>query len=154
MLLLHPHDDVIQWKHLPRYWPSVRGSHRWPVVSPHKGQWRGALMFSLVCAWTNGWVNNRDTGDLRYYRAHYDVTVTVMRQPKCHAVVAKKIDCHFWKYDLWILQSYDNCVKSISTSNVLRMDIIDGNWISVKVMAWCPQENNPSHYLNSSWRRY
>ena len=27
-----------------------RGIHRWPVNSPHKGQWRGALMFSLICA--------------------------------------------------------------------------------------------------------
>ena len=41
----------------------------------HKGQWRGVLMFSLICAWTNGWVNNRDAGDLRRHRAHYDVFV-------------------------------------------------------------------------------
>ena len=36
------HDDVIKWKHFPRYWPCVRGIHRLPVNSPHKGQWRGA----------------------------------------------------------------------------------------------------------------
>ena len=42
---------------------------------PHKGQWRGALIFSLVCAWINVWVNNRDAGDLRRHHAHYDVTV-------------------------------------------------------------------------------
>ena len=41
------HDDVIKWKHFPRYWPFVRGIHRSPVNSPHKGQWRGALMFSF-----------------------------------------------------------------------------------------------------------
>ena len=35
--------------------------HRW--ISPTKGQWRGALTLSLICAWTNGWVNNRDAGD-------------------------------------------------------------------------------------------
>ena len=69
------HDDVIKWKHFPRYWPFVRGIHRSPVNSPHKGQWRGALMFSLICVWINGWVNNRKAGDLRRYRAHYDVTV-------------------------------------------------------------------------------
>ena len=45
------HDDVIKWKHFPRYWPLVRGIHRSPVNSPHKGQWRGALRFSLICAW-------------------------------------------------------------------------------------------------------
>ena len=69
------HDDVVKWKHFPRYWPFVRGIHRSPVNSTHKGQWRGALMLSLICVWTNGWVNNRDAGYLRRYRAHYDVTV-------------------------------------------------------------------------------
>ena len=68
-------DDVIKWKHFPRYWPFVRGIHRSPVNSLHKGQWHGALMFSFICVWMNGWVNNRKAGDLRRYRAHYDVTV-------------------------------------------------------------------------------
>ena len=49
------HDDVIKWKHFPRYWPFVRGIHRSPVNSPHNGQWRGALMFSLICTWIDGW---------------------------------------------------------------------------------------------------
>ena len=73
----HYHDDVIEWKHFPRYWPFVRGIHRWPVNSPHKGQWRGALMFSLICAWINGWVNNGEAGDLKRHRAHHDVTVMI-----------------------------------------------------------------------------
>ena len=65
--------------------------HRW--ISPQKGQWHGASMFSLTCAWTNGpkrdqhgrvdsftaslhgWVNKSEAGDLRRHRAHYDVTV-------------------------------------------------------------------------------
>ena len=59
----------------PRYWPVVRGIHRSPVNSPHKGQWRGALMFSFISARINGWVNNGKAGDLRRYRAHYDVIV-------------------------------------------------------------------------------
>ena len=69
------HDDVIKWKHFPHNWPFVREIHRSPVNSPHKGQWRGALMFSLICVWINDWVNNREAGDLRRNRAHYDVTV-------------------------------------------------------------------------------
>ena len=73
------HDDVIKWKHFPRYWPFVREIHRSPVNSPHKGQWRGALMFSLICVWINGWVNNREAGDLRRYRAHCDVNVMYVR---------------------------------------------------------------------------
>ena len=62
------HNDVIKWKHFPRYWTSVRGIHRCPVNSPHKGQWCGALMFSLFCVWINGWVNIREAGDLRLPR--------------------------------------------------------------------------------------
>ena len=50
------HDDVIKWKHFPRHWPLARGIHRSPVNSPHKGQWRGALMFSLIFARMNGWL--------------------------------------------------------------------------------------------------
>ena len=52
-----------------------REIHRSPVNSTHKGQWCGALMYFLICVWINGWVNNREAGDLRRYRAHYDVTV-------------------------------------------------------------------------------
>ena len=69
------HDDVIKWKQFPRNWPFVRGIHRSPLNSPHKGQRRGALMFSLICVWINDWVNNRDPGDLRRHLAHYDVIV-------------------------------------------------------------------------------
>ena len=65
------HDDVIKWKHFPRYWPFVWGIPRSPVNSPHKGQWRGALMFSLICVWINGWVNSREAGDLRRHLAHF-----------------------------------------------------------------------------------
>ena len=39
------HDDAIKWKHFPRYWPFIWRIHRSPVNSPHKGQWRGALIF-------------------------------------------------------------------------------------------------------------
>ena len=46
-----------------------------PVNSPHKGQWRGALMFSLICAWINAWVNNRQAGYLGRHCGHYGVTV-------------------------------------------------------------------------------
>ena len=69
------HDDVIKWKHFPRYLPFVRWIYRWPVNSLHTGQWRGPLMFSLICAWINRWVNNRESGDLRRSRAHHDVIV-------------------------------------------------------------------------------
>ena len=69
------YDDVIKWKHFPCYWPFVWGIHRLSVNSPHKSQWRWALMFPLICAWINGWVNNREVGDLIRHCGHYDVTV-------------------------------------------------------------------------------
>ena len=47
----------------PPDWPFVRGISWWPVDYPHKGQCCGALIFSLICAWTNGWANNRDAGE-------------------------------------------------------------------------------------------
>ena len=71
----HKHDDVIKWKHFPRYWPFVWVIHRSPVNSPHKGQWRAALIFSLICTWLKDWVNSREAGDLRHRRSLYDVTV-------------------------------------------------------------------------------
>ena len=89
---MQAHDDVIKCKHFPRYWPFVRGIHRSPVNSPHKGQWRGALMYSLICAWINDWINNREAGDLRRHRAHYD------------AIVMQDVEL----YDDW-LAMYANC---------------------------------------------
>ena len=53
-----------------------------PVNSPHKGQWHGALMFSLICAWTNGQTNHRDAGELRRHRSHNDVTVMLNADKK------------------------------------------------------------------------
>ena len=52
------------WHHLMETFSALlalcAGNHRSPVNSPCKGQWRGALIFSLICAWINGWVNNRE----------------------------------------------------------------------------------------------
>ena len=56
------YNDVIKWKHSPRYWPFVWS----PVNSPPKGQWRGALVFCLICAWIIGWENKDQAGDLVY----------------------------------------------------------------------------------------
>ena len=87
------HDDVIKWKHFQRYWPYVRGIHRSPVNSPHKGQGRGVLMFSLICSWINGCVNNGEAGDLRRHRAHYDVILmyTVRRLLELYLLAINKL---------------------------------------------------------------
>ena len=103
------HDDVIKWKHFPRYWPFLRGIHRSPVNSPHKGQRRGALMFSLICARINGWVNNGEAGDLRRHRAHYDVIVMNIHQSsKPRWQWCNSISCFDDYHHNWLIKSYDH----------------------------------------------
>ena len=63
------HDDVIQWKHFTR--GEFTGHRRIPHTKASNA--RGALMFSLIWTWMNRWINNCEAGDLRRYRAHYDV---------------------------------------------------------------------------------
>ena len=72
------HDIVIKWNNFPRNWPFVRKIHWSTVNSPLKGQWRGVLMFSLICVWINGWVNDPEADDLRRYRVNYDVIVMLI----------------------------------------------------------------------------
>ena len=63
----------------PRHWPFVRGIHRSPANSPHNGQWRGALIFSLIGTWIDAWANNHGAGDLRRHGVHSGVTITYRR---------------------------------------------------------------------------
>ena len=106
-LVMLKHDDVIKWKHFPRNWPFVRGIHRSPVNSPHKGQWHGALMFSLICARINDWINNREAGDLRRRRAHYDAIVMII-----------------W----WSINEYLLFVRYLNTETMLAMMITWHHW--------------------------
>ena len=72
-----------------------------PVISPHKDQWRGALIFSWICAWINDWVNNRKAGDLRRHRGHYDIDVmcTSMLNVYCVSFILKILnDAITWLY--------------------------------------------------------
>ena len=70
---------------------------------PHKGQWRGGLVFSLICARANNWANDRDAGHLRRQRAHYDVIVMRNWQLSYYLV---SITCGYWSY-VQILQCSD-----------------------------------------------
>ena len=120
--LVIQHDDIIKWKHFPRYWPFVWGVHRSLVNSQHKGQWRGALVFSLICAWINGWVNNREAGDLRRHRSHYDVIVM-----KSMLIIFIRLRCHgCCKSSMSIRQEPDYLMISF---HVLRMQL----WSSIDI---------------------
>ena len=95
------HDDIILWKHFPR--------HLSPVNSPLKGQWRGALMSSMICVWINGWVNNHEAGDLRRHRAHYDVLAMNSFEPS---------DGMWWHgYVSTLIQVMACCLMAISTNH-------------------------------------
>ena len=74
------------------------GIRQSPVNSPHKGQWHEALMFSLICAWTNVWANNRDAGDLKRHCTHYDVTVIRRARAYIHTIL-------IWTNHRWIITS-------------------------------------------------
>ena len=95
---IYNHDDIIKWKHFPPYWPFVRRIHQSPVNSPHKGQWHGALMFSLIWAWINGWVNNHEAGDLRHHCTHYDITVVYRNSHYKDNVIRLSYLCNGYPY--------------------------------------------------------
>ena len=68
------HDDVIKWKHFPRNWPFVWGIHRSRWIPHTKASDAELRCFSSIYVWINGWANNREAGDLRPHRGHYDVS--------------------------------------------------------------------------------
>ena len=125
------HDDVIKWKHFPRYWPFVRGIHRSPVNFPHKVQWRGVLMFSLICTRINGWVNSGEAGDLRRHHAHYDVTVMRWLILMTHWMCWKRPLSDWWcmMHIETICVVYDNA----SQDPILQRQISQNN---TEIMAW------------------
>ena len=122
------HDDVIKWKIFRVTGPLCWEFHRSAVNSPHKGQWRGALMFSLTYTWINGWVYNREARGLRRHCAHYDVTL--MERRVCHI-------CNIW-YPKLILNP--NLAKSCSSV----ISIVQSFWnfaLSTTVPLPCSVQN-------------
>ena len=92
-----------------------------PVNFPHKGQWRGALMFSLICTRMNDWVNNREAGDLRRYRAHYDIIVMLICLGKTHDECTDHIWCPCDKsYFLRIVRKLLNHARNQGTAVIQR----------------------------------
>ena len=143
------YDDVIKWKYFPRYWPFVRGIHRSPVNSPHKGQWRGALMLSLIFSWINRWVNNREAGDLRSHRALYDVIVMpwlfhlwsiyVIIHPRPNLIDGFALPSgHIWRYKCW--EHIDGLVQDCYNDNCIA-----------NALEWLQSCTKPSLYAIIPW---
>ena len=105
-----------------------------PVNSPHKGQWRGALMLLWSALWINGWVNNREAGDLRHHSAHYDVIVMNNNQvtQRWRILVNKSYESAK-KYNITKTKTTHNkticvlCDVCISTTG-----LISGGWVNTQ----------------------
>ena len=166
------HDGVINtwWRHqmkkMPHYCPFMRGIHRSPVKSPHKGQWRGTLMFSLTCAWTKGWVNTRDAGDLKRHRTHYYVPVMSVMQTVRSGAAGQRwlwlqrtfvpILTRFYNGNSYIDDTFDlfstsmqvwtkpftedisKCMKEVFT---FRSDFIKSEMVQAMALQWTDEPN-------------
>ena len=95
---------------------------RW--IPPHKGQWRRALMFSLICHWIDGWVNNREAGDLRRHRAYYDVIVMlVIQAPGLHSSFLETRHLASWKFHNVILRKHSTEEVNIISETRLPINL-------------------------------
>ena len=131
------------------YWPFVKGLRRSPLDSPHKGQWRGALMFSLICACTSGWGNNQDAGYLRRHRAHYDVTVMNILNNMCSLI------SHISQI-FNILRPRQNgrpFADDIFKYIFLNENLLILNKISLKYFPYCLIDNISALVQIMAWRR-
>ena len=141
-----------------RNWPFVRGIHRSPVNSPHKGQWRWALMFSLIYVWMNDWVNNREAGDLRRYRAHYDFIVMNWKYVVILWCEAEGI-CSLMKMLLVCGAFISNLISLVISRSTIYLVIIYHDpsglfqWRWDSDMLQC-QRSNPEEYVRShTWKK-
>ena len=107
------------------------GIHRTPVNSPHKGQWRGALMFSLICPWIYGWVK---AGDLRCYRAHYDVIVMQLYPWKC----ARTGPLNDITWVSWRIDYLFNSLFRLTSRKTRNLCITDIWWMECAGDRWIP----------------
>ena len=111
--------------------------HRW---IPHKGQWCGALIFSLIWAWINGWVNNREAGDLSRHRVNYDVTVMTFRQLDLQRHISFKM---YSKFNISLQEStFENVTCKLLTISFRLQYIKDQSillYVKLKVFSWVYQ---------------
>ena len=96
------HDDVIKWKHFPRYWSFVR---EFPGEFPQRPVTRSFDVF-FICIWINGWVNNREAIDLRRHSAHYDCNAK--HQSFCWSVFHETLTPCTWNEALIMILFYIN----------------------------------------------
>ena len=115
----------------------VLGIRRSPENSPHKGQWRGALMLSLIYAWINGWVHNGEAGDLRRHRNHYDVIVMISFSLWWPTLLQTHLSSMNVIPACWLCdhKCFDNNERAFSTQfqNYFNIIISRAHWMTVCV---------------------
>ena len=119
----------MKWTHFPCYWSFVWEIHWPPVGFPHNGQWRGALILSVICAWTNGWSKTQDARNLRHNHAHYDVTV-INFQSTFHCIYPHIYDPVF--INIYYFHTY----TGVESDELTTTEIIRGIYI-YEVAGWC-----------------
>ena len=140
------HDGVIKWKHFPRYWPFVREIPRSPVNSPHKGQWRGAFMFSFMFFLTwplAGWQHSCQP--IRSHVRNHCPLATISNESFLGACSIYGVRPH----NNVISSPAVGTVPSIRASSVER-----GHRLATNPCAHRAQEHGQSNYIhqNSQWR--
>ena len=120
----HIHESQSWWRHqmetISALLALCTGNSPVPVNSPHKGQWRGAVVFSLIYAWINDGVNNREAGDLRRHRAHYDVNVMMLERVKISTKPQRKLNIKN-SVTLWLF----DCLFRLKTMKTSKLWITD-----------------------------
>ena len=145
----------------PCYWPFVRGIHRSPVNSLRKGQWRGALLFFLICAWINGSVNSHEAGDLRRHRAHYDVIVmqVLLFAVACHAIYNLSSDfnhdsiSHEKHQCIKLMTNHKNFIEIISMEISPRQLITYSKESKQKRVVCMQKACLPHYFMKTVWPR-
>ena len=89
---------------------------------------------SLICVWINGWVNNREAGDLRRYRAHYDASVMTATQwplPQCLSRPSGKLNS-------WPIVPDDRGFFSVTGKRVYHAASISCGFLYIfRLKFWC-----------------
>ena len=91
--------------------------HRWiPIIKASDAE----LWCFFICARRNSWINNREAGDLRRHRVHYDVTVMISEYSECGYVFRLRYYIKLQSYTLqldfflvnnWIISDVTYYVK-------------------------------------------
>ena len=125
----------------PRHWLFVKGIQRWPVDSPHKGQWRGALMLSLSCTRINDWANNRHAGDLIRHRAYYCVIVMIHKiiSRMCRVTQDNPLGENFVRNQMrcvifHIIQLWERCCNHVLITQIRSISLVPDTIYSLQAI--------------------